>query len=44
MGFRYEIESENKKYSLCLCNLLLQIKEKFVIPVLSVFFITKSIT
>ena len=37
-------ESENKKYTFCLCNLLLQIIEEFVIPVLSEFVITNSIT
>ena len=38
-----DFESENEKCSLCLCNLLLQIKEEFVIQVLSEFLITNNI-
>ena len=37
------LNSENEKCSLCLCNLLLQIKEEFVIQVLSEFLITNNI-
>ena len=39
-----DFESENKQFSLCLCNLLLQIVEEFVIKVLSEFVVKNSIT
>ena len=43
-GNDFESEITNEKNSLCLCNLLLQSKEEFIIPVVSEIVITNSIT